>query len=83
MITQVILWILPPILFFLLVRFMRTNVESPKIIKAWYLMTIIMFIPIVGAILTVIILITFFVLLLSSEIKLKKSTKFYKKWMKS
>ena len=82
MITQVILWILPPILFFLLVRFMRTNVESPKIIKAWYLMTIIMFVPIVGAILTVIALITFFVLMSLSEIKLKKNTKFYKKWMK-
>jgi hypothetical protein len=80
---QFILWILPPIVFFLFVWFMRTNVLEPKVIKSWYLMTFVMLIPIVGLCLTILLLILFFVGVFSGTIKFKKNTKFYKRWVKS
>ena len=80
---QFILWILPPIVFFLFVWFMRTNVLDPKVIKSWYLMTFVMLIPIVGLCLTILLLILFFVGVFSGTIKFKKNTKFYKRWVKS
>lgn len=73
--------ILPPIVFFFLVRFMRKNVTEPRIAKWWYWVSLVMFVPILGLILTLIVIVVFIVGVISKRITFDDDTKFYKKWI--
>ena len=81
MIAQFILWILPPILYFILVRFMRKNVEDPFIPRVAYWFTPILLIPILGDIIMIVLIIVVFVALASGVFDFDVDSKFYKKWI--
>ena len=79
--TQFLLWIIPPIFYFLTVLFFRKQVEEPHLPKIWYWGTIPMFIPILGLIAGILIIILVVVGLIMEEIEFKEDTKFAKKWL--
>ncbi len=78
---QFLLWILPPVLYFLAVMFFRKQVDEPHIPRIAYWGTILMFIPIAGLIFTVVISALILAGLISGEIEFKEDTNFSKKWL--
>ena len=81
MVTGALLWIIPPVIYYFLVRFMRKNVEIPEIKRVWYLVTIPMLIPILGLIACVVAILIFIGCLADRQIVFKSDTKFAKKWL--
>ena len=78
---QFLLWILPPVLYFLAVMFFRKQVDYPHIPRIAYWGTILMFIPIVGVVLALAIVAVIVAGLISGEIEFKEDTNFSKKWL--
>ena len=79
--TQVIIWILPAILFFFGVMFFRKNVSDPKIARAWYLATPVFLIPIVGIILFIFLIGVGRATAVSGDIEWNEDSRFYKNWI--
>ena len=81
MIGKILVWVIPPIMFYFLVYFIRKNLETPKVKRVWYLATIPMLIPILGLILFLITIVIFIGVFTNEEVTFKKDSKFYKKWL--
>lgn len=80
--AQFLIWIIPPIFYFLMVWFFRKQVEEPHLSRIWYWGTPFMFIPIFGVIAAGIIFLLFFIGLAMEEFEFKEDTKFAKRWLK-
>lgn len=81
MITQFLLWIVPPVVYFLMVRFFRKNVEDPFIPRVSYWFTPLFLIPIIGVAVVIGLLIGTLIATVSGCIEFKEESKFYKKWI--
>lgn len=79
--VQLLIWIIPPVFYFIVVWFFRSKVEEPHISRIWYWGTVLMFVPILGLFGASIVIMLFVYGMVTDEIEFKKDTKFAKRWL--
>jgi hypothetical protein len=79
--VQLLIWIIPPVLYFLAVLLFRKNVSYPHIPRIAYWGTVAMFIPIFGLLSVCTLFIVSILAMTFGDIDFKEDSKFSKKWL--